>query len=44
VGKQTVANLSMLPAAAVAAIEAVLKGKTPVDAEAALQMARTLPH
>jgi DDE family transposase len=33
-----------LPAAAVDAIEAVLKGKTLVDAEAALQVARTLPH
>jgi hypothetical protein len=44
VGKQTVANLSMLPAAAVDAIEAVLKGKTLVDAEAALQVSRTLPH
>jgi Transposase DDE domain len=44
VGKQTVANLSMLPAAAVDAIDAVLKGKTVVDAEAALQVARSLPH
>lgn len=44
VGKQTVANLSMLPAAAVDAIEAVLKGKTVVEAEAALQVSRSLPH
>jgi hypothetical protein len=44
VGKQTLANLSMLPAAAVDAIEAVLKGKTLVDAEAALTVTRSLPH
>jgi hypothetical protein len=44
VGKQTVANLSMLPAAAVDAIEAVLKGKTLVDAEAALAVNKSLPH
>jgi hypothetical protein len=44
VGKQTVANLSMLPAAAVDAVEAVLKGKTLVEAEAALSVTRSLPH
>jgi hypothetical protein len=44
VGKQTVANLSMLPAAAVDAIEAVLKGKTLVDADAALEVSKSLPH
>src|SRR2546423_14431134 len=44
VGKQTVANLSMLPAAAVDAIEAVLKGKTLVGAEAALSGAQSPPH
>lgn len=44
VGKQTLANLSMLPAAAVDAIEAVLKGRTLVDAEAALSVQRSLPH
>jgi hypothetical protein len=44
VGKQTVANLSMLPAAAVDAIEAVLKGKALVDAEAAMEVTRSLPH
>jgi hypothetical protein len=44
VGKQTVANLSMLPAAAVDAIEAVLKGKTLVDADAALAVNKSLPH
>jgi DDE family transposase len=44
VGKQTVANLSMLPPAAVDAIEAVLKGKTLIDADAALEVTRSLPH
>jgi hypothetical protein len=44
VAKQTLANLSMLPVAAVDAIEAVLKGKTLVDAEAALQVTRSRPH
>jgi hypothetical protein len=44
VGKQTVANLSMLPAAAVDAVEAVLKGKTLIAADAALSVTRSLPH
>jgi hypothetical protein len=44
VGKQTVANLSMLPAEAVDAIEAVLKGKALVEAETALQVTRSLPR
>jgi Transposase DDE domain len=44
VGKQTLANLSMLPVAAVDAIEAVLKGKTLVDAEAALAVSRSRGH
>ena len=44
VGKQTLANLSALPAAAVDAIEAVLKGKSLVDAEAELEVTRSLPH
>jgi predicted DCC family thiol-disulfide oxidoreductase YuxK len=44
VGKQTLANLSALPPAAVDAIEAVLKGKTLVEAETALQVTRSLPH
>jgi hypothetical protein len=44
VGKQTVANLPMLPGPAVDAIEAVLKGKTLVDAQAALEVSRSLPH
>ena len=35
VGKETLANLSALPAAAVDAVEAVLKGKTLVEAGAA---------
>ncbi len=44
VGKETLANLSMLPPAAVDAIDAVLKGKTLVDAGEALKITRTLPH
>src|SRR5437588_12485210 len=44
VGKQTLANLSMLPAAAVDAIDAVLKGKTLVGADAALQVRRWPPR
>jgi hypothetical protein len=44
VGKQTLANLSTLPAAAVDAIEAVLKGKTLIDAQAALSVDRSLGH
>ena len=44
VGKQTLANLSALPAAAVDAVEAVLKGKTLIEAEAALAVTRSLPH
>jgi hypothetical protein len=44
VGKETLANLSMLPAAAVDAIEAVLKGKTLVDASAALSVTRSRAH
>lgn len=44
VGKQTLANLSALPPAAVDAIDAVLKGKTLLDAEAELAITRSLPH
>ncbi len=44
VGKQTVANLSMLPTAAVDAIESVLRGKTLIDADAALSVRKSLPH
>jgi len=44
VGKQTLANLSMLPAAAVEAVRAVLAGKTLLEAESVLQVRRSLPH
>ena len=47
VGKETVANLSALPTAAIEAIDAVLKGKTLIDAQAALddlEVARARPH
>ncbi len=44
VGKQTLANLSMLPVDAVDAIEAVLKGKTLVDAEATFEVSRSRAH
>ena len=44
VGKQTLANLSALPDAAIDAVEAVLKGKTLLDADAALAVTRSLPH
>ena len=44
VGKETLANLSMLPAAAVDAIEAVLKGATLVEAGAALRITRSRAH
>ena len=44
VGKETLANLSALPAAAVDAVEAVLKGKTLVDADAALGVTRSREH
>ena len=46
VGKQTLANLSALPDAAIDAVEAVLKGKTllDADADAALAVTRSLPH
>lgn len=44
VGKQTLANLSALPAAAVDAVRSVLAGKTLVEAEAALEVTRSLPH
>src|SRR2546423_12846027 len=44
VGKQTLANLSMLPAAAVDAIEAVLKGRTLVGTEAAVSGQQAPPH
>lgn len=44
VGKQTLANLSVLPPAAIDAIDAVLRGKTLIDAEAALEVTRSRPH
>ncbi len=47
VGKQTLANLSALPDAAIDAVEAVLKGKTLLDADAVdsgLAVTRSLPH
>ena len=44
VGKETLANLSALPAAAVNAVEAVLKGKTLVEAGAALAVTRSRAH
>jgi hypothetical protein len=44
VGKETLANLSVLPAAAVDAIEAVLKGKTLIDTGAALSITRSRAH
>jgi Transposase DDE domain len=44
VGKQTLANLSALPDAAVDAVEAVLKGATLVDAGQAVVAGRSRPH
>jgi hypothetical protein len=44
VHNQTVANLSVLPEAAVAAVEATLKGQTLVAAGSEFTLARSLPH
>ena len=44
VGKETLANLSALPDAAVDAVEAVLKGKILVDAGAAVGIGRSRAH
>ncbi len=44
VGKETLANLSALPAAAVDAVEAVLKGRTLVEAGSALSLGRSRGH
>ena len=44
VRNETVANLSMLPAAAITAIEATLKGQTLIAAGSEFTMARSLPH
>jgi hypothetical protein len=44
VRKETLANLSHLPPEAITAIRAVLAGKTLVDADAAFEVTRSLPH
>jgi hypothetical protein len=44
VGKETLANLSALPDAAVDAVEAVLKGSTLVEAGAAVRVGRARGH
>jgi hypothetical protein len=42
--KETLANLTPLPAEAIAAIRAVLSGKTLVDVAEAFEITRSLPH
>src|SRR5438034_9740276 len=42
--KETLANLSALPAEGIAAIRAVLSGKTLVDVAEAFEITRSLPH
>ena len=44
VRKETLANLSQLPPEAIAAVRAVLAGKTLIDADAAFEVTRSLPH
>ena len=44
VRKETLANLAQLPAAAITALRAVLAGKTLIDADAAFEITRSLPH
>jgi Transposase DDE domain len=44
VRKETLANLSHLPPGAIAAVRAVLAGKTLVDADGAVEVERSLPH
>jgi hypothetical protein len=44
VRKETLANLSQLPPEAIAAVRAVLAGKTLIDADAAFEITRSLPH
>jgi Transposase DDE domain len=44
VRKETLANLSHLPPEAIAAVRAVLAGKTLIDADGAVQVERSLPH
>src|SRR2546429_4553604 len=42
--KETLANLTGLPAESVEALRATLKGRTLVDAEAAFEVERSVPH
>jgi hypothetical protein len=44
VRKETLANLSHLPPEAIAAVRAVLAGQTLIDADAAFEVTRSLPH
>jgi hypothetical protein len=44
VRKETLANLSHLPPEAITAIRAVLVGQTLIDADAAFEVTRSLPH
>jgi hypothetical protein len=44
VRKETLANLSHLPPEAIAAVRAVLAGRTLVDADGAVEVERSLPH
>ena len=44
VRKETLANLSHLPEQAIAAVRLVLAGKTVIDAEAGVEVTRSLPH
>src|ERR1700751_3172221 len=44
VRKETLANLSQLPPEAIAAVRAVLAGKTLIDAGVAFEITRSLPH
>src|SRR6266849_1472010 len=42
--KETLANLTGLPEESIAALRLTLKGRTLVDAEAALEVERSMPH
>ena len=44
VRKETIANISRLPAEAIEAVRLVLAGATVVDADAGLEVTRSLPH
>jgi len=44
VRKETLANLSQLPPQAIAAVRLALAGKTVIDADAGLEVIRSLPH